>query len=85
MRFLGRSKMPASLKSNAPLLTVAELKVELGRWSDQATVKFRCPILDQEFKFYRSHSPAFNVVEIVLNTYPQTPPVIPSSALEGDN
>jgi hypothetical protein len=24
-------------------------------------------------------------VEIVLNTYPQTPPVIPSSALEGDN
>jgi hypothetical protein len=29
--------MPASLESNAPLLTVAELKVELGRWSDQAT------------------------------------------------
>jgi hypothetical protein len=34
--------MPASLESNAPLLTVAELK---------------------EFRFYRSHSPAFNVVE----------------------
>jgi hypothetical protein len=30
--------MPASLESIAPLLTVAELKVELGRWSDQATV-----------------------------------------------
>ena len=77
--------MPASLESIAPLLTVAELKMELGRWSDQATVNFRCPIMDQEFRFYRSHSPALNVVEIVLNTYPQTPPVIPSSALEGDN
>ena len=77
--------MPASLESNAPLLTVAELKVELGRWSDQAAVNFCCPILDQEFRFYRSHSPTFNVVEIVLNTYPQTPAVIPSSALEGDD
>ena len=77
--------MPASLESNTPLLTVAELKVELGRWSDQATVNFSCPMLEQEFRFYRSHSPAFNVVEIVLNTYPQTPPVIPSSALEGDD
>jgi hypothetical protein len=73
--------MPASLESNAPLLTVAELKVELGRWSDQATVNFCCPILDQEFRFYRSHSPAFNVVEIVLNTYPQTPPVIPRRSI----
>ena len=77
--------MPASSESIAPLLTVAELKVELGRWSDQATVNFRCPTMDQEFRFYRSHSPAFDVVEIVLNMYPQTPPVIPSSALEGDN
>ena len=66
-----------------PLLTVGELKVELDRWPNHAAVNFRCPLRDQEFRFYRSRSPSQGVVEIELNEYPETPPVIPP--IEGNS
>ena len=65
-----------------PLLTVGELKVELNRWPDHAAVHFRCPLKGQEFRFYRSQSPSRDVVEIELNEYPETPPVVPAASSE---
>jgi hypothetical protein len=69
--------MPASLESNTPLLSVSRVKSGARSLVGPSNCEFQLPILDQEFRFYHSHSPAFNVVEIVLNMYPQTPPVIP--------
>jgi hypothetical protein len=61
-----------------PIITVGELKAELNRWPDHAAVTFRCPLHEQEFRFYRFQSPLKDVVEIELNQYPETP-VVPSS------
>jgi len=36
-----------------PILTVGDLKSELGRWSDETPVTFRSPLREQEFRFYR--------------------------------
>ena len=60
-----------------PIITVAELKIELGRWPDDAAVTFRCPFQGQEFRFYRVLSPAGGIVQLELNQYPQTPAVAP--------
>jgi hypothetical protein len=61
-----------------PIITVGELKAELGRWPDGAAVTFRCPLQQQEFRFYRFQSPLKDVVQIELNQYPETPAVAPS-------
>jgi hypothetical protein len=61
------------------IITVGELKAELNRWPDHAAVSFRCPLHEQAFRFYRFQSPSKDVVEIELNQYPETPPVVPSS------
>jgi hypothetical protein len=61
------------LQTNGPpLLTVGELKTELNRWPDQAAVNFRCPLLAQDFRFYRLQAPSADVVVIELNQYPET-------------
>ena len=60
-----------------PLITVGELKAELDRWPDGSAVAFRCPLFDQELRFYRVHSPTGGTVQIELNQYPETPPVLP--------
>jgi hypothetical protein len=61
-----------------PIITVGELKAELSRWPDGAAVTFRCPLQQQEFRFYRFQSPLKDVVQIELNQYPETPAVAPS-------
>ncbi|MET4017564.1 hypothetical protein [Bradyrhizobium sp. S3.2.12] len=61
-----------------PLLTVGELIDELCRLPDTAVVHFRCPALDQEL-FYRIRKRSKDAVEIAVNTYPESPPVVPSS------
>lgn len=66
-------------RKEPPVLTVGELRLELGRWPDHAAVNFRCPLLEQEFRFYRFQTPSPDVVEIELNIYPETPRVAPSS------
>ena len=67
-------------QSAEPLsITVGELKAELSRWQDNAAVTFRCPLQDQELRFYRLQSPSKDFVQIELNLYPETPPVIPTS------
>ena len=58
-------------------ITVGELKAELNRLPEHAAVTFRCPLQEQEFRFYRLQSPLQDVVEIELNQYPETPPVVP--------
>jgi hypothetical protein len=67
-----------SQAAEAPIITVGELKTELSRWQDNAAVTFRCPLQNQEFRFYRLQSPLKDVVQIELNQYPETPPVLPS-------
>ena len=71
-----------SQAAEPPIITVAELKIELGRWSDNAAVTFRCPLLSQEFRFYRVQSPARDIVQLELNQYPETPAV--ASTERGD-
>jgi hypothetical protein len=66
-----------SQAAEPPIITVAELKAELGRWPDDAAVTFRCPLQEQEFRFYRVQSPAKKIVQLELNQYPQTP-VVPA-------
>lgn len=71
------TKIP-SQAAELPIITVGELKTELSRWPDQAAVAFRCPLQEQEFRFYRFQSPSEDVVQIELNQYPETPPVVPA-------
>jgi hypothetical protein len=67
-----------SQAAEPPIITVGELKIELSRWQDNAAVTFRCPLQNQEFRFYRLQSPSKDVVQLELNQYPETPPVLPS-------
>ncbi|MBR0844140.1 hypothetical protein JQ607_28410 [Bradyrhizobium liaoningense] len=62
-----------------PIITVGELIDELCRLPDTAVVHFRCPMLDQELTFYRLRKRSKDVVEIAVNAYPESPPVVPSS------
>jgi len=62
-----------------PLLTVGELIDELCRLPDTAVVHFHCPALDQELTFYRLRRRSKDAVEIAVNAYPQSPPVVPAS------
>lgn len=62
-----------------PIITVGELIDELCRLPDTAIVHFRCPTLDQELTFYRLRKRSKDAVEIAVNAYPESPPVIPSS------
>src|SRR5262245_31970193 len=59
-----------------PIITVGELIDELCRLSDRAAVNFRCPMLNQEFRFYRFRKRSKDVVEIEINAYPESPPVV---------
>jgi len=61
-----------------PIITVGELKAELNRLPEHAAVTFRCPLQEQEFRFYRMKSLSQEVVEIELNQYPETPRVASS-------
>ncbi|MBR0709630.1 hypothetical protein N2603_16730 [Bradyrhizobium huanghuaihaiense] len=62
-----------------PIITVGELIDELCRLPDTAVVHFRCPMLEQELTFYRLRKRSKDVVEIAVNTYPESPPVVPSA------
>ena len=65
-----------------PIITVGELIDELCRLPDTAVVHFRCPMLDQELTFYHLRKRSKDTVEIAINVYPESPPVVPSS--DGD-
>jgi hypothetical protein len=60
------------------IITVAELISELSRCPGKAAVNFRCPLQEQELRFYRVQYRSKDVVEIELNRYPESPPVVPS-------
>ena len=60
------------------IITVGELISELCRLPDRAAVTFRCPLHQQELRFYRLLHRSKGVVEIELNQYPESPPVAPS-------
>ena len=61
------------------IITVGELIDQLCRLPDTAIVHFRCPMLDQELAFERLRKRSKNDVEIAINVYPESPPVVPSS------
>jgi hypothetical protein len=73
------SEIPSQSADGPPIITVGELKAELSRWPDGAAVTFRCPLQDQELRFYRVQSPSEDFVQIELNLYPDTPLVAPTS------
>jgi hypothetical protein len=64
-----------SQAAEPPVITVAELKIELARWPNDAAVTFRCPFQGQEFRFYRVLSLAIDIVQFELNQYPETPAI----------
>ena len=65
--------------AHPPIITVGELIDELCRLPDTAIVHFRCPMLDQELTFYRLRKRSRDAVEIAVNAYPESPPVVPAS------
>ncbi|MCK1394789.1 hypothetical protein [Bradyrhizobium sp. 1] len=62
------------------IITVGDLIDELCRLPDTAVVHFRCPALDQDLTFERLRKRSKDDVEIAINAYPESPPVVPSSA-----
>ena len=68
-------------KAVAPpsIITVGELIDELCRLPDTAVVHFRCPMLGQELAFERLRKRSKDDVEIAINAYPESPPVVPAS------
>jgi hypothetical protein len=72
------NEIPSQTAEGPPIITVGELRAELSRWQDSAAVTFRCPLQDQELRFYRIQSPSKDVVQIELNQYPETPAVVPA-------
>lgn len=73
------SKAHHKAVDHPPIITVGELIDELCRLPDTAVVHFRCPMLDQELTFYRLRKRSKDVVEIAVNAYPESPPVVPST------
>lgn len=65
--------------AHPPIITVGELIDELCRLPDTAVVHFRCPMLEQDLTFYRLRKRSKDAVEIAVNVYPESPPVVPSS------
>ena len=63
--------------SYPPIITVGELIDELCRLPDTATIQFHCPMLEQELAFYRLRKRSKDVVQIEVNAYPESPPVVP--------
>lgn len=60
------------------IITVGELIDELCRLPDTAVVHFRCPTLDQELTFDRLRKRSKDTVEIAINVFPESPPVVPA-------
>lgn len=73
------SKGHPNSATHPPIITVGELIDELCRLPDTAVVHFRCPMLDQELTFYRLRKRSKDTVEIAVNAYPESPPVVPAS------
>ncbi|MGY3234380.1 hypothetical protein ACVWZ4_005100 [Bradyrhizobium sp. USDA 4472] len=65
--------------AHPPIITVGELIDELCRLPDTAVVRFRCPMLNQELTFYHLRKRSKDTVEIAINAYPESPPIVPAS------
>ena|SRR3569623_957849 len=66
--------------AHPPIITVGDLIDELCRLPDTAVVHFRCAALDQELTFEHLRKRSKDDVEIAINAFPESPPVVPSSA-----
>ncbi|WFU43936.1 hypothetical protein QA640_16680 [Bradyrhizobium sp. CB82] len=73
------SKAIRKAVAHPPIITVGELIDELCRLPDTAAVSFRCPMLEQELTFYRLRKRSKDIVEVEVNVYPESPPVVPSA------
>jgi hypothetical protein len=72
------NKAIRKIAAHPPIITVGELIDELCRLPDTAVVSFRCPMLEQELTFYRLRKRSKDIVEVELNPYPESPPIVPS-------
>lgn len=72
------SKAHHKVIDHPPIITVGELIDELCRLPDTAVVHFRCPTLDQELTFDRLRKRSKDTVEIAINVFPESPPVVPA-------
>ena len=61
------------------IITVGDLIDELCRLPDTAAVNLRCPMLEQDFRFFRLRKRSKDIVEIEINAYPESPSVVPSA------
>ena len=61
------------------IITVGDLIDELCRLPDTAVVHFRCPMFEHELTFERLRKRSKDDVEIAVNAYPESPPVVPPS------
>lgn len=73
------SKAIRDAVAHPSITTVGDVIDELCRLPDSAAVNFRCPMLELEFEFYRLRKRSKGVVEIEINAYPESPPVVPSA------
>ena len=60
------------------IVTIGELISELCRWPDDAIVKFRCPLRQEELRFRRIEGRSKGVVDIELDPAPESAPVVPA-------
>lgn len=56
-------------------MTVGDLKAELSRWRDDATVTFRSPFKEQEYRFYRFQRSGDSLPVVELDEYSEAPRV----------
>jgi hypothetical protein len=62
--------------SKPSIVTVGDSISELCRWPDHATVKFRCPLRQQELRFSRIEGRSNGTIDIELEPLPESAPVV---------
>ncbi|MDE5440744.1 hypothetical protein GWG65_04600 [Bradyrhizobium sp. CSA207] len=72
------SKAIHKVAAHPAIITVGELIDELCRLPDTAVVSFRCPMLEQQLTLYRLRKRSKDLVEVEVNAYPESPPIVPS-------
>lgn len=60
------------------IFTVSELITELCRWPDNARIRLSCPDTGAELGVVRIDGPSKGLVDIELQSLPQSAPVVPA-------
>ena len=71
-------RMTISKSGDPAIMTVGELISQLCRWSDNATVTFRCSLHQEELRDHRIESRSKGIIDIELDPAPRAAPVVPA-------